>query len=159
MLLNSTVMKNRIQEILQYYQLTAAEFAKIIGVSPSGLSHILNGNRNYLSTDTIVKLTQKFPEVQLDWLILGKGSMLSGKPSGNLFDNLIKGSDQSVMHADEPAENPSKSRNDLRTSKFSAEEKIAPPSPTPSTSSFHDEKRINKVVVFYSDHTFVELYP
>ncbi len=152
-------MKTRIQEILNYYQLSAAEFAKIIGVSPSGLSHILNGNRNYLSTDTIVKLTQKFPEIQLDWLILGKGQMISGKSTAGLFDKLIStsDSDQTVIKPDSKAED--KFENIRRRGTKVRAEQNSEPSAITSTEFPPVERRITKVVVFYSDSTFVDLYP
>ncbi len=63
----------RIAKILEYYNLNAAAFADKIGVQRSGLSHILTG-RNKPSLDFIIKITDAFDAVDLNWLVHGKGS-------------------------------------------------------------------------------------
>ncbi len=63
----------RIAKIYEYYNLNAASFADKIGVQRSGLSHILTG-RNKPSLDFVVKITDTFDTVDLNWLIHGKGS-------------------------------------------------------------------------------------
>lgn len=68
-------MKERIARIIQYKNLTNAQFAKYIGVQPSNVTHILNG-RNKPSLDFLLKIIDCFPEISLEWLILGKGEML-----------------------------------------------------------------------------------
>ncbi len=64
---------SRITKVYEYYNLNAASFADKIGVQRSGLSHILTG-RNKPSLDFVVKITDTFDAVDLNWLIHGKGS-------------------------------------------------------------------------------------
>ncbi len=64
---------NRIKEILDYYQLTASIFADKIGVQRSSISHILSG-RNKPSLDFIMKVTNTFDDVDIYWLLNGKGT-------------------------------------------------------------------------------------
>ena len=62
--------------ILDHYRLSAAAFAEKLGVQRSGISHLLSG-RNKPSLEFVMKLTATFPEVDLYWLLNGKGSFPS----------------------------------------------------------------------------------
>ena len=59
---------------MQKEEMTAAQFAEKIGLSPSSLSHILNG-RNNPSLDVIMKIHKACNYVNLPWLIYGEGEM------------------------------------------------------------------------------------
>lgn len=140
-------MKDRIQRILDYYQITASEFAKIIGVNASGISHILGGNRTHLSTETIIKLSQKFPEINLDWLILDKGEMISNSRQARLFDPIIP-DDLSVTA---PVNTQQTSAN-----KIVSEVPIAQLPPERVSVS---DKKVIRVVTFFSDNTYQDFFP
>jgi len=68
-------MKERLLKLITWLGATATRFADDIGVQRSGISHILSG-RNQPSYDFLVKIMTKYPEINPDWLILGKGEML-----------------------------------------------------------------------------------
>jgi len=63
----------RLETILDYYNLSASSFADKIGVQRSSLSHLLSG-RNKPSLDFILKILDVFPDVDLYWILNGKGS-------------------------------------------------------------------------------------
>ncbi|WP_413998298.1 helix-turn-helix domain-containing protein [Flavobacterium sp. W1B] len=63
----------RLEIILDYYGLNASAFADKIGVQRSSLSHLLSG-RNKPSLDFILKILDVFPDVDLYWILNGKGS-------------------------------------------------------------------------------------
>ncbi|NVO18269.1 MAG: helix-turn-helix transcriptional regulator [Bacteroidetes bacterium] len=69
-------MKDRIILLIKAKNYTAAQFADEIGVQKSGISHIISG-RNNPSLDFVQKILQRFPEVNMDWLIMSKGPMFS----------------------------------------------------------------------------------
>ena len=52
-----------------------SEFADEIGVQRSNISHVLSG-RNKPSLDFLMKIKDRFPEIQWEWLIEGKGAMI-----------------------------------------------------------------------------------
>lgn len=60
--------------------LSASEFADEIGVQRSNISHILSG-RNKPSLDFIIKIKDRFPEIQWEWIIEGKGDMIFSSPT------------------------------------------------------------------------------
>jgi transcriptional regulator with XRE-family HTH domain len=68
-------MKDQLGKLLNYLGLTATRFADAIGVQRSGISHILSG-RNQPSYEFLVKIARQYPEISLEWLILGQGPML-----------------------------------------------------------------------------------
>ena len=55
-------------------KLSPTQFATEIGVQRSALSHVLSG-RNKPSLDFMMKIKARYPEINLDWLLLGKGRM------------------------------------------------------------------------------------
>ena len=63
----------RLEIILDYYSLNASSFADKIGVQRSSLSHLLSG-RNKPSLDFILKILEVFPDVDLYWILNGKGT-------------------------------------------------------------------------------------
>lgn len=87
-------LNERISKIIEYSQLTSSEFADEIEVQRSSISHITSG-RNKPSLDFLIKVKEKFPELNWDWLILGNGEMMensNGKtetPVKNIFPDLF----------------------------------------------------------------------
>ena len=67
-------MKERITQIIQKEEMTAAQFAEKIGISPSSLSHILSG-RNNPSLEGVMKIHKACTYVNLSWLLYGDGQM------------------------------------------------------------------------------------
>ncbi len=58
---------------MEYYSESASSFAEKIGVQRSSISHILSG-RNKPSLEFVLKVLSSFPEVELYWLLNGKGT-------------------------------------------------------------------------------------
>ena len=68
-------LNSRVQKIINYSELSSSEFAVEIGVQRSNISHVLSG-RNKPSLDFLMKIKDRFPEIQWEWLIEGKGAMV-----------------------------------------------------------------------------------
>ena len=75
-------MKERIAQIIQKEDMTAAQFAEKIGISPSSLSHILSG-RNNPSLEVVMKIHKACDYISLDWLLYGEGQMETDVDSDN----------------------------------------------------------------------------
>lgn len=71
-MINTEDFTNRLQKVMDYYGESASSFAEKIGVQRSSISHILSG-RNKPSLDFVLKVLSSFPEVELYWLMNGKG--------------------------------------------------------------------------------------
>lgn len=72
-MLTSEQFIEKIEQILNYYNLSASLFAEKIGVQRSSLSHLLSG-RNKPSLDFVIKIVEEFPEVDLYWFLFNQGS-------------------------------------------------------------------------------------
>ncbi|MCH2217217.1 MAG: helix-turn-helix domain-containing protein [Flavobacteriales bacterium] len=77
---------NRLKEIIQHHQLSASQFADSIGVQRSSISHILSG-RNKPSLDFILKVTNTYTDVDIYWLLNGKGSFPKSSSSPTIAGN------------------------------------------------------------------------
>lgn len=94
-------MQERILLLMKSFGMNPTEFADEIGVQRSSISHILSG-RNNPSLDLVTKILNRFPEIDSNWLVLGKGSLVvksgdkseqdvnnkTSKPSKSLFDDV-----------------------------------------------------------------------
>ena len=65
-------MVNRIFTFIESLQLTPTEFADTIGVSRASISSIKTG-RTQPTLSLVEKIKQRFPEIDINWLILGEG--------------------------------------------------------------------------------------
>ena len=72
-MINTTGFNSRLELILKHYGLSASVFAEKISVQRSSISHVLSG-RNKPSLDFVLKIISSFPEVELYWLLNGKGT-------------------------------------------------------------------------------------
>lgn len=54
--------------------MSATQFSETIDIQRSSLSHVLSG-RNKPSLDFMLKIKTSFPDINLDWLLLGMGNI------------------------------------------------------------------------------------
>lgn len=73
-------IKDRLNHILRSKNLTAKQFAELMEIQPSNVSHLLNG-RNKPSIDFLMKLKEAFPEYSFDWIIMGKRPITINEPN------------------------------------------------------------------------------
>ena len=77
-MINNEGFLKRLQKVIDFYGESASSFAEKIGVQRSSISHILSG-RNKPSLDFVMKVLSHFNEVELYWLMNGKGNFPSEK--------------------------------------------------------------------------------
>ncbi|QLE02560.1 helix-turn-helix transcriptional regulator [Galbibacter sp. BG1] len=126
----------RLEKVIDYYDLSASAFADVIGVQRSSISHLLSG-RNNPSLDFVMKILENFPEVELYWLLNGKGSFpketkakVTTPPNEDLFSEI--------------------------KAEVIPEAKRENPKPTENSIIAGEKKEIARIVVFYKNGTFEE---
>ena len=67
-------MKERISALMKHMGMSQKDFAKEIRISPGTLSSIFSG-RNKTTLNTLNNIHDRFPEVNMDWLMNGTGDM------------------------------------------------------------------------------------
>ena len=123
--------------------LKATDFATLLGIQPSGVSHILAG-RNKPSLDFVKKIKETFPEYNLDWIIFGTGPMTTSEPYKEAFKESQK---EAQSNADLFSLD-----HDIK------DEQVLPPSDT-SMDDVALANGIKSIVVFYEDGTFESFSP
>lgn len=140
-------MKNRITQLINSEGLTSSKFADTIGVQRSSISHILSG-RNNPSLDLIQKIIANFPQINVDWLVSGKGEMYRNQENTSLFDLTEEENQVDENPVIQPAQPPKLKKETVKSSAEHIDMNV-----------FKGNKRIEKVVVFYTDKTFSEFNP
>lgn len=137
-MINNADFGKRLQKVIDYYSESASSFAEKIGVQRSTISHILSG-RNKPSLEFVLKILSHFPEVELYWLMNGKGHFPAQSKNEvqngfqeaapeNLFSTPI--SDKNPQHPEIQNERPT------------------------STNYSNSKKEIDRIVIFYKDGSF-----
>lgn len=144
----------RLEIILDYYGLNASSFADRIGVQRSSMSHLLSG-RNKPSLDFILKISEVFPDIDLYWILNGKGSFPKAE------DPIVKEKEELVLDPINsftpivPDEN--YISEDLVTGKKNENYKIT--NSTENRNLHPAESEIEKIVIFYKNGTFKNYIP
>ena len=68
-------MNERLKKVIDYYGITPTNFSLKIGVSEGAIRKILSQNTT-LRSDTLEKISQNFTDIDIDWLVTGRGEML-----------------------------------------------------------------------------------
>lgn len=135
-MINTTDFTKRLKKVIEYYDLSASAFADKLGVQRSSISHILSG-RNKPSLEFVMKILSNFPEVELYWLLNGKGSF----PKSTASENVPTATPISI---------PKTTQTTVQQS-LPLEEKVTSTIPTNISTN---GKTIDKIVIFYTDGTF-----
>ncbi|MES2863105.1 MAG: helix-turn-helix transcriptional regulator [Bacteroidota bacterium] len=157
-MINTDDFVKRLETIFEYYGLTASSFADKINVQRSSISHLLSG-RNKPSLDFILKVIESFPEVELLWLLNGKGNFPKGENSNQEKIDIAPISkienEEEIKSSDLFSNNVSSTENEKNrvfeniSKNFSNTEVFNNP-----INSLNDNSDIEQIVVFYKDGTF-----
>jgi transcriptional regulator with XRE-family HTH domain len=154
----------KIELLIQAKKLSASQFADTLGIPRSSISHILSG-RNKPSLYVVQKILIAFPEIPAEELLDDKRDLsitvsapkvfstpTSATPS--LFDAPIPVSSESPTSIlSEQTIVQSNLRRPRETSAKTQNPVVAP------ISTAHLAKKIERVIIFYTDGTFTESKP
>ena len=145
-------MNQRLQQFLQAENLSQSQFADSINVARASVSHILAG-RNKPGFEFIESMSRRYPSLNLEWLVTGKGKM---------YKNALAAPQNTVFAPQEPApeppadlfpETPSIESNTLFTEQKQSKPQVFTKQQLPTPKA----KSISRIVVFYDDGTYQEL--
>jgi len=135
-------MKDRLRQIINYTGLKQTEFAEKLQVQRSNISHFLSG-RNKPRVDFIEKLKEVFPEINLEWLIMGTGEMLLSQNVTTVKQNQGNtGKPEKPDHPDDTVEPGDKVPP--KDTEVQPPHIIKPPV----------DSSANEIIIIYSDKTF-----
>tara|TARA_R100000935_G_scaffold55682_2_gene85956 strand:- start:48962 stop:49414 length:453 start_codon:yes stop_codon:yes gene_type:complete len=150
-MVNSADFSKRLEKILDYYGLSATAFSEKIDFNRSTISHLISG-RNKPSLEFVMKVVNTFEEVNLYWLLNGKGTFPSTAE--------IEKKEAAVVPDVKTSEPVSATENTVQKKDVSGfpalEIDKESSSKLPSNSG---SSSIDRIVIFYSDGTFKEYLP
>ena len=145
-------MVDRIRKLIASEQMSPSQFADEIKLQRSSLSHVLSG-RNKPSLGFVMKIKQRFAEVNLEWLLFGEGGMLLNKqdnmvnqPDNQYSERVIDDKGQLVsLDSESQTEYSSKSVEDEKQTQYMKDIDL--------TTTIGKAER---VIIFFSNGTFKE---
>ena len=142
----------RLESVLEYYGLNASAFADKIGVQRSSMSHLLSG-RNKPSLDFVMKILEVFPDVDLYWILIGRGTF----PKINNEESVAEPKSPSSILSNENIGNDLFSAAEINSEEEKRETKK---SPILKNENFNlEDEEIEKIVLFYKNGTFKAYSP
>lgn len=138
------LIKDRLAHIIRAKNLTATQFAEMMQIQPSNVSHLLSG-RNKPSLDFLIKLKDVFPEYSFDWIILGKKPITVSERSQITKDDVLQTVD--LFHTIETSSVDDDGLIDI------VEENKSNAMDDKMDKLVHS-KKVTQIVYIYEDHTF-----
>lgn len=136
-MVNTDDFIKRLEILLDYYGLSASAFADTIGVQRSSLSHLLSG-RNKPSLDFILKIIAYYPEVDLYWILNGKGNFPKPETNEEIQVVFPTASPDLFSENETPAKNITELKDNLLLT---------------------DTASVERIVIFYKNGTFKNYIP
>lgn len=136
-------MNTRLQQFLGAENISQSQFADSIGVARASVSHIIAG-RNRPGYDFLLSMAKRYPTLNLEWLITGKGRMYKGD-----FET-----PSPATQADETTaeENLFPIQEEVQDAPIIERRALGKAIQRPVK-----QRSISKIIVFYDDNSFEEL--
>ena len=145
---------DRLKLILERVNLTPGNFANKIGVAPATIAHILSGRNKYPSAEVMLRLHETYPDIDLNWLLTGEGTLVKDDPD-SMFTGSLFGGDDALNSPRRTAEPENRKENALETPKIDDNTIV-------KQEIIYKEKparNIAEIRIFYDDGTFETFTP
>lgn len=140
-------MNTRLQQFIAAENISQAQFADSINVARAGISHILAG-RNKPSYDFLTSLISRYPKLNIEWLMFGKGKMYKEENNEryqehDFHDDLF--AEQQEISIQPEAEDESIAHSyEIKTI-------------SNSTEVVDKQRKVKKIIILFDDNTYQEL--
>ena len=161
-------MKERLRRFMKAEFVNSSQLAKTLDIQSSGISHILSG-RNKPSYDFVTKLLTEFPNLNPDWLLLGKGPMHRDEirhktPNSTNQEMTPIASELSSVISSQPSHSSSNLEGTLFDEPLSDDLPITNSTDRKETATvlspnFAQGKRIERIMILYTDGSFDSYTP
>ena len=156
-------MVNRIFTFIESLQLTPTEFADTIGVSRASISSIKTG-RTQPTLSLVEKIKQRFPEIDINWLILGEGDAPIANRSESEIELFSDDEVKTEIEITQTSSNDDTTANEYQAvyiaetpRKIEEEPQVVNQETNVPVQSTSERKRsVKKVILLYDDGSFEE---
>ena len=143
-------MHEKLPILMKSEGLTSSRLAELLGIQPSGISHLISG-RNKPSFDLLQKILRRFPNINPDWLLLDSEEMYrkenNAATKGDLLD--ASKSEMPAFSANQAEETNSTTERNNET-KSGADVATILSAQTDGGS----QRKVKRVILLYNDHSF-----
>lgn len=149
-------IKDRFKMIMEREKLTAGAFAESIGVAQATISHILGPRNKYPSTEVILRLHQRYDDVNLGWLLTGKGEMSNNSASS------IEGGFDYPLFAENPVNPTGEAGSSENRKEMASGTPGYPPKEIVRQEVIYKERpsrKITEIRIFFDDNTYETFKP
>ena len=147
-------MREKLTILMKSEQLTMTKFAELLGIQPSGISHILSG-RNNASLDMVKKVLRRFPQINPDWLLLDKDEMYrTERPNQSSELPLVGGENLSAATSSDATSSNISESSTLSSHQPSVPQATQTTTQDVLTSLSANPTRVKRVILLLDDHTF-----
>jgi transcriptional regulator with XRE-family HTH domain len=166
-------LSDKIELLIKKKQMSSSRFADVLGIPRSSISHILSG-RNKPSLDIVQKILTAFPEVSAEDLLFEDRTLsvsptklpttpsaLEILPLTNLFDAPNDTASESIKNnlPESTIVRSNLRRSTKEVNLGSSQTSNDSNSENAPTSTRSLQKKIERVIIFYTDGTFTESKP
>ena len=144
---------DRLKLILERVNLTPGNFADKIGVAPATISHILSGRNKYPSAEVMLRLHDTYPDIDLNWLLTGEGTLVKDDPD-SMFTGSLFG-ENSINPIQRTADVENRKENALETAKIDDDTIV-------KQEIIYKERPVRKIAeirIFFDDGTYETFTP
>lgn len=149
-------MKDQISLLIDSLGLSPARFADEIGVQRSSISHIISG-RNKPSYDFIMKILNRFPDINPEWLLTGKSAMKKSNSGLQEGEEKSRDNENNLFKSNiNSGQNPTREAHgqSLHTSAQDKNDSDNIPQKEHASKRFTNVNNTDFILVFYHDGTF-----
>lgn len=142
--------------IMDREKLNAGAFAESIGVAQATISHILGPRNKYPSTEVILRLHQRYNDINLEWLLTGEGKM------SNSTDASIESGFDYPLFAENPENLSEETASAENRKEIASEMPQNAPKEIVKQEIIYKERpprRITEIRIFFDDNTYETFKP
>ena len=159
-------MKDRIRQLMEAQHMNQQNFAQFLGMAPATLSSILS-ERTKPTLNTIEAIKNKFPNINIDWLMFGKGLMfLDENPENSSSSTPQEGlaGEQMLDFGDMDAADPAATAHGVKDNqgynpKPYSQTQARAAVRTDVVFKEREPRKITEIRVFYDDQTWESFVP
>ncbi len=138
-------MNTRLQQFLGAENISQSQFADELGVARASVSHIIAG-RNKPGFDFLTSLMARYPRLNMEWLLAGKGKMYKETDtSAPLLEENIQQESENLFS------------NPVQPAPLEQSPEPALQQPVQTLQLPDSQRKISKIIVFYDDNSFAEI--
>lgn len=155
-------INSRVGKIIEEKGLNHTEFANEVGVQRSVISHVVSG-RNRPGVELLQNILERYPEIQPNWLLLGKGNMkkmdekMNQEKEGDNKEREVKGENS-------PGNQQYSQKNLFEEEDKKEADSVNQPSSEggkkePASIDFEGNGKIRRITVYFANGYFRDFYP